>query len=57
MSVDGVNPKRVTKNQGSASERTALRGTEIVDVPLVDACAEVRGVPIGLIDLAETFYG
>ncbi len=36
---------------------TSLRGTEIVDVPLADACGEVRGVPSELLDLAETFYG
>ena len=35
----------------------ALRGTEIVAVPLADACSEVRGVPDDLIDVAETFYG
>jgi ATP-dependent phosphofructokinase / diphosphate-dependent phosphofructokinase len=35
----------------------ALRGGEIVDVPLVDACVEVRGVPPALIDVAATFYG
>ena len=36
---------------------TALCGTEIVSVPLAHACAEVRGVPDDLIDVAETFYG
>ena len=35
----------------------ALRGTEIVAVPLEEGCAEVRGVPDELIDVAETFYG
>jgi ATP-dependent phosphofructokinase / diphosphate-dependent phosphofructokinase len=43
--------------EGRWGTMTALRGTEIVDVPLADACAEVRAVPSGLIDLAETFYG
>ena len=36
---------------------TALRGTEIVAVPLADACVGVRSVPDELIDVAETFYG
>lgn len=32
-------------------------GTEIVAVPLEEGCAEVRGMPDELIDVAETFYG
>ena len=32
----------------------ALRGTEIVDVPLEDACADLRGVPPAILDVAHT---
>jgi ATP-dependent phosphofructokinase / diphosphate-dependent phosphofructokinase len=42
---------------GRFGTMTALRGEEIVAVPLADACAEVRGVPAELIDVAATFYG
>lgn len=35
----------------------ALRGSELVDVPLADACAEIRGVPPALYDVARTFWG
>jgi 6-phosphofructokinase 1 len=31
-----------------------LRGTEIVDVPLEEACAELRGVPRPILDVART---
>jgi hypothetical protein len=35
----------------------ALKGTEMVPVPLADACAEIRGVDEGLLDIARTFFG
>ena len=35
----------------------ALRCGEMVEVPLVDACAEIRGVPPALYDVARTFWG
>jgi 6-phosphofructokinase 1 len=35
----------------------ALRGTEMVEVPLADACTEIRGVPPALYDTARTFWG
>jgi 6-phosphofructokinase 1 len=35
----------------------ALRGTELVEVDLAEACAEVRGVPTELYDVAQTFFG
>jgi 6-phosphofructokinase 1 len=38
-------------------EMAALRGAEVVGVPLADACAEVRGVDPALLDVARTFYG
>jgi 6-phosphofructokinase 1 len=42
---------------GRFGEMIALRGTEMVGVPLTDACAEIRGVPPALLDLAATFFG
>ncbi len=42
--------------EGRFGLMTALRGTEIVGVPLAEACAGVRGVPPTLTDVAETFY-
>ncbi|MFN8223751.1 MAG: ATP-dependent 6-phosphofructokinase [Gaiellales bacterium] len=41
---------------GRFGELVALRGNELVGVPLVEACAEVRSVPPGLIDVATTFF-
>jgi phosphofructokinase-like protein len=35
----------------------ALRGAEIVPVPLEQACAEVRGVDLELFEVASTFFG
>jgi 6-phosphofructokinase 1 len=43
--------------QGRFGEMAALRGSEVVGVPLADACAEVRGVDPALLDVARTFYG
>ena len=37
---------------GRFGEMAALRGTEIVGVPLAEACAEVRGVDPALLDVA-----
>jgi ATP-dependent phosphofructokinase / diphosphate-dependent phosphofructokinase len=42
---------------GQFGTMTALRGTEIVTALLGDACAEVRGVPDSLLDVAESFFG
>ena len=42
---------------GRFGELVALRGAEIVGVPLTEACAEVRGVPEALVDVATTFFG
>jgi phosphofructokinase-like protein len=42
---------------GQFGTMTALRGTEIVTASLRDACAEVRGVPDSLLDVAESFFG
>jgi 6-phosphofructokinase 1 len=42
--------------EGRFGLMTALRGTEIVGVPLAEACTGVRGVPPTLTDVAETFY-
>jgi phosphofructokinase-like protein len=42
---------------GDVGTMVAVRGEEIVTVPLADACAEIRGVPPGLLDAARTFYG
>ncbi len=36
---------------------TALRGTEVVAVPLADAVAEIKAVPRAYYALAEAFYG
>jgi len=35
----------------------ALRGSDVIGVPLADACAEVRGVDPALLDVAQTFFG
>jgi len=39
---------------GGFGRMVALRGTEIVDVSLEEACADLRGVPRGLLDVAHT---
>lgn len=43
--------------EGRFGTMAALRGAEIVPVPIAEACAEIRGVPASLIDVAETFHG
>ena len=35
----------------------ALRGTEVIGIPLAEACADVRGVDPALLDVAQTFFG
>lgn len=42
---------------GASGVVTAVRGTEIVPIPLEEACAEVRGVSEDLFDVAGTFFG
>jgi phosphofructokinase-like protein len=42
---------------GRFGEMAALRGTDVVGVPLAEACAEVRGVDPALLDVAQTFFG
>ena len=43
--------------QGQAGVMVAARGTEMVAVPLADACVEIRGVDPELYDTAATFFG
>lgn len=38
-------------------EMAALRGKDVVGVPLAEACAEVRSVDPALLDVAQTFFG
>ena len=42
---------------GRFGEMAALRGTDVIGVPLSEACAEVRGVDPALLDVAKTFFG
>jgi phosphofructokinase-like protein len=42
---------------GDVGTMVAVRGDEIVTVALADACAEIRGVPPRLLDVARTLYG
>jgi 6-phosphofructokinase 1 len=42
---------------GRFGEMAALRGTDVIGVPLAEACAEVRGVDPVLLDVAQTFFG
>jgi 6-phosphofructokinase 1 len=42
---------------GRFGEMVAVRGDRLVGVPLADACAEIRGVPPDLLDVAATFFG
>lgn len=42
---------------GRSNVMAAVHGTEIVAVPLQDACAEIRGVPAALYETARTFFG
>ena len=42
---------------GRFGEMAALRGPDVIGVPLAEACAEVRGVDPALLDVAQTFFG
>jgi phosphofructokinase-like protein len=42
---------------GRFCEMAALRGNEVVGVPLAEACSEVRSVDPSLLDVAQTFFG
>jgi 6-phosphofructokinase 1 len=41
---------------GASGVMAAVRGTEIVSIPLAEACAEVRGVDEARFDVARTFF-
>jgi 6-phosphofructokinase 1 len=43
--------------QGSFGTMVAARGTDMVAVPLAEACADIRGVDPALYDVARTFFG
>ena len=42
---------------GRFGEMAALRGKDVVGVPLAEACADVRAVDPELLDVARTFFG
>ena len=42
---------------GTSGVMTALRGTEIVPIPLAEACESTRPVDLELYDVAKTFFG
>src|SRR5262249_51133910 len=42
---------------GQFGQMAAMRGSEIVPVPLADAVAQLKTVPRELLDLAATFFG
>ncbi len=42
---------------GQTGVMVAAKGTEMIPVPLADACEEIRGVDEGLFDTAATFFG
>ncbi len=44
-------------HEGRAGVMAAVRGTEIVPVPIAEACASIRGVPEPLYRTAQTFFG
>ena len=43
--------------EGASGVMVGLQGTKIVPVPLEEACAEVKGIPLELYDVAQTFFG
>ena len=43
--------------QGRSGVMVALQGTQMVAVPLAEACAEIRGVDPELFGVARTFFG
>jgi 6-phosphofructokinase 1 len=42
---------------GESGVMVAMRGAQIVPVPLEEACADIRGVDPELFEVAETFFG
>ncbi|MCB2222925.1 MAG: 6-phosphofructokinase [Actinobacteria bacterium] len=42
---------------GESGVMVAMRGAQIVPVPLAEACADIRGVDDDLFDVARTFFG
>lgn len=42
---------------GEGGQMVAMRGANIVPIPLAEACAEIRGVDRDLFDVAATFFG
>jgi 6-phosphofructokinase 1 len=42
--------------EGTHGVMVAARGSEIVPVPLADACADIRGVDDATFDVAQTFF-
>ncbi len=42
---------------GAAGVMVAVRGSDIVPVPLEEACADIRGVDEATYDVAQTFFG
>jgi 6-phosphofructokinase 1 len=42
---------------GESGCMVAARGTEIVPVPLEEACGVIRGVPADILDVGRTFFG
>jgi 6-phosphofructokinase 1 len=43
--------------EGTSGVMVAMKGPEIVSVPLDQACADIRGVDGQLFDVARTFFG
>ena len=43
--------------EGSFGQMAALRGDEVVAVPLAEATAELKTVPLEWYDVARTFFG
>jgi 6-phosphofructokinase 1 len=52
----GANAARLVE-KGRFGHMVALRGNEIVDVPLADAVAELKTVPDAVFRIAEPFFG
>lgn len=42
--------------EGLTGVMAAVRGADVVPVPMEEACAEIRGVPPEVYDVAETFF-
>ena len=43
--------------EGASGVMVAMRGADIVPVPLAEACSDIRGVGDELFDVARTFFG